>query len=153
MRQTTCINCGELFDYKPRKLYCDPCRVETNKQRALRKHHATYTPVSTSTCRQCGAEFAYIPNKLYCSSPCKVSAKRAQSLRDYNKNKPESVKRIIKVQPVRKPKRIDRDAEQRRINAEIDARFNAPCEYRHLTPKHPDFMQIANIYIQREMAA
>ena len=150
MRESTCTRCGEQFEYKPKKLYCDPCRTLINRERSLRRHHDVYVSIETQSrkCALCGVEFMPTITRQYCFDKCRYKANRERAKLEYIANKALAI--VPKPsRPAPKSKRVDLDAEQRRLNLAIDARFSFPCEYRHLTPKHPDFMSIANIYLQR----
>jgi len=160
MRQTTCKRCNKPFEYQPKKVYCSPCRNEQNRDSALRRHHKRYEPKTTAlkVCLICNSEFTPTnPATIYCSDPCKRTGHNIKSREAYYRMQGmlREEKPIITPQPKRvsRPHKVDLDAEQRRIDREIDARFNSPCEYTHYHRKHPDFMKIAEQYMRRRAEA
>ena len=90
-------------------------------------------------CRRCGVEMA-AGRRWYCSDKCKRQDERAEV---------SSLRNVLKELGAREmPRQEERrviitDAEQRKINLEIDARYRIELEYKRYKPGDPEFDAVA----------
>lgn len=105
--------------------------------------------MTTHNCTRCGRPVKYRPNICYCPT-CKTEARAEHRKRSIERLKEyRSAKVKAEARKPQDTKARIADAEQYRINREIDNKFNMPLHSKVYEYGTPEFMRVAQEIIQR----